>query len=146
MFQGKKPTNTINTKDIRAFLEQGCSLEGKLRFEGVVRLNGTFNGDIDSKDTLILGETAYVEGHIRIGSLVVGGHIRGDITATQRVEILPTGRVEGHCRAPIIIAHEGAELEGNFSIANAQKPVSLLRQNAFPEVAESVTLNITNIN
>ena len=146
MFQSKKTSNAINNKDIRAFLEQGCSLEGKLRFEGVVRLNGTFKGDIDSKDTLILGETAYVEGNIRIGSLVVGGHIKGNITAGHRVEILPTGCVEGHCRAPIIIAHEGSELDGNFSIANAQKPVSVLRQSSFPIIEDTVTLTTTNIN
>jgi cytoskeletal protein CcmA (bactofilin family) len=108
MFNAKKAEGIPNDREIRAFLEEGCEFEGKLHFTGVVRLNGKFRGDIESEDTLIIGDTAQVEGTLRVGALIVGGKVSGDIHSRHRVEILATGAVEGTITSPTLITHEGA--------------------------------------
>jgi cytoskeletal protein CcmA (bactofilin family) len=117
MFTAKKLEGVPNDRDIRAFLEEGCEFEGKLTFHGVVRLNGKFRGDIESDDTLIIGETAQVEGRLTVGSLIVGGHVSGEIRARHRMEILATGRVEGTVEASALITHEGASLVAQLKVS-----------------------------
>lgn len=116
MFQAKKIDGAPNDREIRAFLEDGCEFEGKLAFTGVVRLNGKFRGEIESEDTLIIGDTAQVEGRLHVGAIIVGGRILGDIHSRHRVEILGTGVVEGTIHSPMIITHEGASLVAQVTV------------------------------
>lgn len=67
--------------DIRAFLGEGTSFSGNLQFEGAVRVDGQFEGNVSGSDLLIVGETAAVLANIQIGSLVAGGRVEGNITA-----------------------------------------------------------------
>jgi cytoskeletal protein CcmA (bactofilin family) len=122
MFAAKKSESSYNDRDIRAFLEHGCEFDGRLTFSGVVRLNGKFTGDIDSIDTLIVGETAEIEGTIKVGAIIIGGRVKGDIKSLHRIEILATGKVEGRISSPILVTHEGAEFTGTSLI---RKDVSL---------------------
>lgn len=59
--------------DIRAFLGEGTSFSGTLQFEGAVRVDGQFEGNVSGSDLLIVGETVAVLENIQIGSLVAGG-------------------------------------------------------------------------
>jgi cytoskeletal protein CcmA (bactofilin family) len=112
MFSSKRSETNYNDRDIRAFLEHGCEFDGRLTFSGVVRLNGKFKGDIDSIDTLIVGDTAEIEGTICVGAIIIGGRVKGDIKALHRTEILATGKVEAKLSSPVLVTHEGAEFIG----------------------------------
>src|SRR3954470_24981448 len=72
---------------IAAVIEQGCEFEGKLCFQGTVRIGGTFRGEIFTPDTLIIGEGARVQGEIEAGTVIISGEVNGSIRAKHRVEI-----------------------------------------------------------
>lgn len=123
----KKPDTSYNDREIRAFLEEGCEFEGKLNFTGVVRLNGKFFGDIDSEDTLIIGETALVQGNIRVGVAIIGGRVVGDVATKHCTEILATGTVEGSVTSNTMITHEGAQIIGQITVQREKaNPLSLV--------------------
>ncbi|MEN9530713.1 MAG: hypothetical protein RI932_2586 [Pseudomonadota bacterium] len=122
----KKAEPSYNDREIRAFLEEGCEFDGKLNFSGVVRLNGRFNGDIDSEDTLIVGETAVIEGNIRVGFAIVGGRVVGDIATKHCTEILATGTIEGSVTSPSLISHEGAQIHGHMNVRREMPSLSLV--------------------
>lgn len=122
----KKSEPNYNDREIRAFLEEGCEFDGKLNFSGVVRLNGKFAGDIDSEDTLIVGETALVEGNVRVGFAIIGGRIKGDITTKHCTEILTTGIVEGSITSPALISHEGAQILGQMTVYKEQHGLAIV--------------------
>ncbi|MBM3382065.1 MAG: polymer-forming cytoskeletal protein [Betaproteobacteria bacterium] len=122
----KKAEPSYNDREIRAFLEEGCEFDGKLNFSGVVRLNGRFHGDIDSEDTLIIGETATIEGNIRVGFAIVGGKVIGDIMTKHCTEILATGIIEGSVTSPALISHEGAQLHGHMNVRREMPNLSLV--------------------
>lgn len=136
MFQSKKSETSFNDRDIRAFLEEGCEFEGKLTFSGVVRLNGKFKGDIATEDTLIIGDTAQLEGSFRVGVIIVGGKITGDIIAKHRVEVQNTGVVQGKIIAPTLITHEGAQILGSIQVSNAT-----LQAHSVPSLAVSASVD-----
>jgi cytoskeletal protein CcmA (bactofilin family) len=128
----KKPDSSYNDREIRAFLEEGCEFEGKLNFTGVVRLNGKFFGDIDSEDTLIVGETALVQGNIRVGVAIIGGHVQGDIVTKHCTEILANGLVEGSINSPKMITHEGAQIVGQIAVQHEQTNLKLVQASGSP--------------
>lgn len=115
-----KKVESANDGSIKAFLEYGCEFEGKLSFSGIVRVNGRLKGDIISESCLIVGETAVIEGTLHVGSLIIGGRVHGEIVAKERIEIQATGQVSGKVRAPILVSHEGAQLEGDVVIAKTK--------------------------
>ena len=71
--------------EINAFLGREAEFEGKLSFRGVVRIDGRFKGEIETKGTLIVGESARIESKIHVSHIIVSGEIHGDIIADDRL-------------------------------------------------------------
>jgi len=95
------------------FLARGFEFKGTLTFEGTVRIDGMVSGAIYSKGTVILGEHAVIEGDISAGTIVSGGTINGNLTATERVQLLPSAVLNGDLKTPLLKVEEGVQLDGN---------------------------------
>jgi len=104
-------------KGIQTFLGQQTTLEGKLVFEGTVRLDGHLTGTIESKEgTVIVGENAVIHADILVHTATVSGEVRGSIRATDRIELRPPARVYSDVCAPeIIITDVGVVFDGKCS-------------------------------
>ncbi|MBI5179458.1 MAG: polymer-forming cytoskeletal protein [Nitrospinae bacterium] len=117
---------------IRAFLGEGTEFEGLLSFDGTVRIDGKFKGEINTDDCLIIGETGYIEAEIKAGHLIVMGTFNGNVTAAKKVEIVSTGKLMGNIISPALIVLEGGVIEGNIhmkgvadQLAKKEKVVNL---------------------
>jgi cytoskeletal protein CcmA (bactofilin family) len=99
--------------DLNGFLDRGSSFKGELEFEDTMRIDGKFNGRIRSKNELIVGESAHIEGEIHVGRIAISGTVLGKITADQRVEIHRNGKVYSDIDTPALIIEEGAIFQGN---------------------------------
>ena len=99
--------------ELNGFLDSGASFKGELEFEDTMRIDGRFNGKIVSKNELIVGETATIEGDIHVGRIAISGTVIGKIVATQRVEIHRNGKVYSDVDTPALIIEEGAIFQGN---------------------------------
>ncbi len=100
----------------RAYLDRGSKITGKISFEGPARIDGEVDGEINAKDSLVIGESAVVTAQIRATSVSVAGKVSGDIVATQRIEIRPSAKVSGNITAPVLSVQEGAQFEGHCSM------------------------------
>jgi cytoskeletal protein CcmA (bactofilin family) len=98
--------------EITALLGKGAEFEGRLIFEGVVRIDGNFRGDIFTRDTLIIGLDSRVEAQIDADTVIVAGYVEGEVRALSRVEIQSTGYVRGSVQAPIFKIEEGGLFDG----------------------------------
>jgi len=116
----RKPIS-IDKADIKAFLGPGSRFEGKLSFDEMVRLDGVFSGEIKSSDTLIVGESAEIDGKIQVGSLILSGHFRGDIKATTSVELRAPAQVEGSIDTPTIKIDEKVIFNGEIKMTESAK-------------------------
>ena len=103
--------------EITALLGRGTRFEGKLHFEGRVRIDGTFRGEIDTPDILIVGDGADIEAEIRAGVVIVkGGTLQGAVQATTGIELYVPARVNGTLRAPEIFMDKGVQFSGTCTI------------------------------
>ena len=109
----------------------GSTVDGTLRCEGNIRLDGTFTGTLDITGNVLVGETARITADIDARNISVAGVVEGNITG-HRVQILGTGRVFGDIKANTLTTDEGAFIDGN---------VSMKREAETPAV-ESVPLEV----
>ena len=98
--------------EITTLLGRGTAFEGKLTFEGTVRVDGKLKGEVFSDDVLIVGEGAYVEAEIDIGEIIIQGTVVGNIRAKRGIEIHAPGRVKGDLHTPSLQIDKGVIFEG----------------------------------
>jgi cytoskeletal protein CcmA (bactofilin family) len=98
--------------EITTLLGRGATFEGKLTFEGTVRIDGRFKGEVFSDDVLVIGEGAQVEAEIDIGEVIVQGTVVGNIKAKRSIEIHAPGRVKGDLHPPSLQIDKGVIFEG----------------------------------
>lgn len=105
-------TKRKNKEEINALLGWGTEFEGKLTFEGAVRVDGKFTGEVQSNGMLIIGEKAVVRAEIQAGVVLVHGETHGKISAKSRIEAYPPARIYGDIYSPVLVLGEGVIFEG----------------------------------
>jgi cytoskeletal protein CcmA (bactofilin family) len=98
--------------EINTLLGRGAEFEGKLTFEGTVRIDGRLAGEIFSDDVLVVGEGAEVHAEIDIGEIIIQGTVVGNIRAKRGVEIHAPGKVRGDITTPSLQIDKGVVFEG----------------------------------
>lgn len=104
--------------EITTLLGRGASFEGKLTFEGTVRIDGKFKGEVFSDDVLVIGEGAIVEAEIDIGEVIIQGTVIGNVKAKRSIEIHAPGRVKGDLTTPSLQIDKGVIFEGRSFMEN----------------------------
>ena len=108
-------------EEMALVLGRQASFEGNLRFKGIARLHGNFEGEILSGDELIVGEGAIINAKIKAGTIIVMGQVNGNVSATVRIEILPTGKLYGNIDTPVLAIGEGGVLDGTCSMTKGRE-------------------------
>ena len=121
----KKERNvSLKTDDITTILGKGSEFEGKLQFEGTLRIEGVYSGEIHSDSVLVVGEGAKVSAEIDIGTIIINGEVHGNVRAKGGVEIRKPGKLVGNIQSPSLIIEEGVVFEGNCKMEKLNaKPV-----------------------
>ncbi len=114
-----------DVEEVRAFLGKGAEFIGKLIFNGAVRIDGDFQGEVYGQGSLVIGEGALVKANIAVNSVYIGGDVHGNIDVKEKINIHSTGKFYGDVRTPVFVMEEGAFFEGrsHMSDATGQKNV-----------------------
>ena len=117
----KEKIMTKNKDGSLTFLGLDTEAEGKLTFDGTLRIDGHYKGEIVSSGNLIVGEEGLIEADIQVSYIVIQGEIHGNILADQRVDIRSPAKVFGNIEAPTVIIDEGAIFEGQTKMYRAKE-------------------------
>ena len=110
-------TGDMDGEEITTILGKGSSFEGKLTFEGTVRIDGRFSGEIQTEGTLIVGESAEVQANIRASTVLIKGDVRGDVTAKESLTIQAPAKVHGNLATPNLMIEKGSFFEGHCAMS-----------------------------
>ncbi len=107
------PTGSEN-QNIDTLIGEHSHFNGELSFEGAVRIDGKFEGNIRSTNegTLIVSEEAQIVGEVDVPNLLLHGTVRGNVRATKSLKIGPTGRLNGDVEYSVVSLAEGAAVNG----------------------------------
>jgi cytoskeletal protein CcmA (bactofilin family) len=100
-------------EDLNGFLDEGTEFSGELRFRDVLRIDGRAKGRIVSDNTLIIGETGFVDAEIDCGVVSIRGRVSGEVRGRQRIELLSGCRVQARLVSPKLLIEDGAFFEGD---------------------------------
>jgi cytoskeletal protein CcmA (bactofilin family) len=99
---------------VTSVLGEGIAWKGNLSGTGGIRIEGAFDGEINLRGLLVVGETGRVSGNqLRANVVIIAGAVQADITA-EKVEIRSTGRVWGNVVTAAFATEEGAFLRGQI--------------------------------
>mgnify|MGYP001592912620 FL=1 len=116
-------------------IADGFAVKGELSGTGDLQILGSFEGQITLTGTVLVEEGALVDANIFATAIVIGGVVRGNLSAAERVEILPTGVLTGTLKSGSLTAAEGASVKGEVWVE--RHPVSAMGgSNAHSESAQ----------
>ena len=121
------------------FLEVEAGMQGDLTFKDPVnlRINGKFEGSLNTKGVLEVGRSAEVSAAITGDDITIAGKVKGNIVASRRIALQKSASVEGDIEAPKVAVQEGAIFQGNCSMKpNAEDITDLLASFNVRELAE----------
>lgn len=125
--------------EISGFLDEGTSFNGELTFRNTMRIDGKFKGSIKSKNVLIVGETAEIDGEVEVSNVSINGKVSGKIVAEKKIEIHSKGKVYCDIDTPKLVIEDGAFFQGecNMKEAGTQGNPGVVVGHARPDAADS---------
>ena len=120
------------SNDLNAFMGPGCIYEGKLTFEGRVRIDGKFTGEIFSTDILEVGPEAEIEAEIDVSTVIIAGHVTGNINARARCDLRAPGLIVGNICSPVVTMEEGVRFDGAMQMHHVLEEAILARTQRAP--------------
>ncbi|MEN6617171.1 MAG: polymer-forming cytoskeletal protein [Syntrophorhabdus sp.] len=98
-------------QELETLIGQDSMIRGEIASQGVVRLDGSLEGDIKA-DCLIIGKTGCVTGNVYARTIIVNGAIEGDLHADEMIELSADGSISGNVHTDKLIVGEGAFFSG----------------------------------
>ena len=119
------------SNNIETIIGQHARFTGELEFEGAVRIDGHFKGDIRSSNggTLIVSEVAEITGEVDVPNLVLHGTINGNVRASESLKMSATGKLIGDVEYQVISLSEGASINGRCSRIDRKPAISIAAEN-----------------
>ena len=109
--------------EINALLGRGTHFEGKLFFDGRVRIDGSFKGEIEGDGVLVVGEGGVVTGTIQVATCIVsGGEVDAQVRARDAIELYAPSKVTGSLHAPAVFIDRGVAFDGTCKMAPLDDP------------------------
>lgn len=119
-----QPVNTpsgVPAQKIETVLGPNCRMNGMLQSDGGIRIEGVFEGQIQTTGNLVLADTAKVVAEVQAYNVVVAGSLKGNVTAN-RVEITSSGKLWGDLNVNSLLLNEGAFLKGQTNMGGDIEP------------------------
>lgn len=121
----------------KAVLGKQTVFVGDIKFDDILRIDGRYEGSIESAGVLYVETGAYVKADIKVRQAIVSGQVVGNIEATEKIEMLEGGEVLGNVQAPVLHVADGVKMKGKCDmIVDAESidifsaPVSQLKKAA----------------
>jgi len=113
------------TEKISTILGRETNFHGILKFRESLKIDGKFEGEIESPGFLYVENGAVVKANIKVGSIIIGGVVRGNVEASERLEMLATGQVYGNIRTAKLNIADGVVFEGKCEMIKGPETVNV---------------------
>ena len=114
--------------------------KGTMKFSESLKIDGNFEGDIESSGFLYIEEGANVKADIKVRAVVVGGIVHGNITASEKLEMLSTGQVYGNIRTAKLRIADGVVFDGKCEMIKGESDI-----NVFSDTVEKLKDTIKTV-
>lgn len=125
MFKKKNRKETPNPDQTDTLVGQETVMEGVLRSQSSIRIEGQFKGDIQCEGDCVIGEKGSAETSIHARNISIAGKVTGNMYADGTLTILSTGTLLGDCHATTLIIEEGGTFNGRSAMNDNNEAISV---------------------
>ncbi|GEM_PF-359722 len=136
MFGSKK---SAETRKVDTLIGRGTVISGNLKAKGIVRIDGTYEGDVFTEGDVVVGEDARVKAHINCENVVIAGNVEGNIEAKNKVDIRSSGAIWGDIKAAALVVEDGALFTGKSVMERKEKEAKGSLQDTGKETKDKET-------
>ncbi len=94
----------------------GVTFRGELTFERLLRIDGTFEGELISKGKVVVGPKGRVKADLHLQEAIIEGRVEGNITVVERLELRGEAIVIGDISAKLLSVDEGVSITGLVTV------------------------------
>ena len=113
----------------------GTVIEGDIKSDSDIRVDGTLNGSLSTKGKLVLGATGIVDGEVSCQNGDISGIITGKIKVTELLSLKATSKLTGDITTNKLSIEPGATFSGSCTMAGAVPNINII--NGQGEIAKS---------
>jgi len=144
MLRKREKTVSNDPQHIDTLIGVHSIITGELSFEGSVRIDGRFNGNIhaDKESTLIVSEGAIIQGEVHVPSLILHGTIEGNVHASESLKLGSTGYLNGDVEYKVLSLTEGSAINGHCNRIKdlAKQPTTKINKQSTARVPKNQKL------
>lgn len=132
----KTRANFADFKETATLIGAGVYVEGTLKTENDIQINGIFKGKLETAADVVVGEEAEVRADIDAQNIYIAGQVKGNVIATEKLEILETGRVFGDVKSASLVIEPGGILKGKSEMLSTEEEKPELKPTYEVETSE----------
>lgn len=118
----KDQTGEVSSTELN-FLGGGTTVEGTIRTNNSIRVDGKIKGKLICKNTLTVGVNGEIEGEIEAKNAIVGGKITGKVKVEEKLVLESKSVMVGDLKASKLLIDEGAVFEGTSDMGKKEPAV-----------------------
>ena len=127
---GSKDSSSTTTE--LNFIGRGTIIDGNIKTESSIRVDGAIKGKLICKNTITVGDGGRIEGDIQAVNAIIGGKIKGKIIVSEKLVLESKSSLVGELKAKKLIIDEGSVFEGTSDMGVSQ-PVPIKPTPSSPE-------------
>jgi cytoskeletal protein CcmA (bactofilin family) len=113
---GQQTGSVINRDELQMYLGQHSRLTGVLKVQGMMRIDGVVEGEIQGDDLMQVGKSGQIQATVNVAHIVSQGPLRGDIIANKKLELMAPATLDGHIDTPVFLLEEGVLVNGTLKM------------------------------
>lgn len=103
-------------------IAENVTIKGTLAFHKLLRIDGLFEGELESQGRLIIGPSGQVKAHIELEEAIIAGKVEGNITVKKRLILRGHAKIIGNITAPFLSVEEGVSIIGQVYVTAPEAP------------------------
>jgi len=105
-----------DSEEPETVIGEHVSLKGALSFQRLIRIDGSFEGELESQGKLIVGPKGFVKANLNLQEAFIAGKVEGDITVKERLVLRGRAEIKGNITAPLLSVDEGVSIIGQVYV------------------------------
>ncbi|MBA7685749.1 hypothetical protein ES703_94175 [subsurface metagenome] len=128
---------------VNSIIGEGTTLRGDFDLNGLLRIDGKFYGSVNTNGRVLVGKNGIAESTIIANTVVIGGKVKGDIIATEKITLLSTGELIGNIKTPRLIIEEGVIFDGTCEIIEDKDKILQIKDEFIGKHSSTVNKDIS---
>jgi len=108
--------DTKHEGKLGTIIGKGTKIEGTITVEGSTRIDGYVSGKLISNDVVTIGTNGEVNAEVKASSIIVGGRVKGNLEASEKIEIHAKAELRGDLVAKSLLIEHGAIFHGSSNM------------------------------